>query len=74
MTKTSNKINAMQTVHISRSMLAAVRSEASSDLPAIKSKRNIPKSRDRIPKNWSEAPVGYYPDDNKILQLIDKVS
>lgn len=73
-TKTSTKINAMQTVFIFRSMLAALRIEGSTDLPVVKSKRNMPRHRDRVQSNWNEAPAGYYPDECIILELIDEVS
>ena len=76
-TRTSNKVNALQALHIIRSAMHVLLAEADTDelidMPHVEHKRGAPRGKACVDPGWRQAaPAGYYPTDDRITAALDR--
>jgi hypothetical protein len=67
------KLSALSAMNKLRAFHALLDLEGSNEvLPEMKSKRGMPKGKDRVQSDWNQAGLGYYPDETGFVAAIDK--
>lgn len=73
-TKTSNKVAALQSLHLTRAIMEmrCLEGECCDGEPVVESRRGMPRGKLGVSTEWNSAPEGYYPCDVRIEAAIRK--